>query len=320
MPNANRGDNLTTYYSDVRQEILGQIEVGIVVPEGFQDNSFRLNPFTNNTNKFLRDQLLEEKKAPEDLHSLITDRERIGATLFIIEKHAETQSWFVRYKTNKFFLTSMVINMKEKVQIQETFGTSLVSFFGDSVKIYEFTGIAIDWPSAKYNKAYRHWLGDEDPASYKVSYDPETGKTNIVAELWDQTSDVGLKEEQYLENADSPKNFWQSSLIHMYNNVLRGTQLVQNDRVALLSVGTHYVYGYPLTLSVNYTAQTEKLASFSMSWVVLDHTMGYDGIEEDDFEDNYKFAYEYAPMSQEVTGDIRIPESLRTLPKLITSV
>lgn len=309
MPNAERSTSTgrTTYYADVQQEQLGGIETGIVVPDGFSDDSFKLNPFTNDTNKFLRDQLLEEKKAPEDLHALITDREKIGAMLFIIERHSETQSWFVKYKTNKFFLTSMVLNMKEKVQIQETFGTSLVSFFGDSVKIYEFAGLAVDWPAAPTTR---------DDLYYDTYYNSESYKHAVINTRDEVIEDGEAEDVRYT----SPKNFWQSSLIHMYNNVLRGTQLVQNDRVALLSVGTHYVYGYPLTLSVNYTAQAEKFASFSMSWVVLDHTMGYDEIEEDDFEDNYKFAYEYTPISQEVAGDIRIPENLRALPKLITSV
>ena len=289
---------LHTYYADVKQELTTGVETGITVPDGFSDDSFRLNPFVSETNTFMRDQLIDEKSAPDDLHTMITDREKVGAMLFVVEKHTPTNSWFVKYKTNDFFLTSMTMNLKEKVQVLETFGTSLVSFFGDAVKIYEFSGIAMDWTAAPTS------------SEYDLYYDEDTGKHSMINTRGEVTEGGEAENIKY----SNPKNFWQTSLIHMYNNILRGTQLVKHNRVALLSVGTHYVYGYPLNFGVNYSAQTEKFSSFSMSWVVLDHTLGFEDIQEDDFEKNYKFNYEYAPIgSSNFTSDIRLPKSFPTL-------
>lgn len=239
-----RGDK---YYTD---GIIGN-PLSFTIPKIY-NSSFRINPFATISNSLTKRKILEEKKAPETLNTLITEKEKIGATLFVVEKDEDTQSWFVRFKTNKFFLTSMIFNLKERVQIQETFGASLVSFFGESIKIYEFSGLAVDWPTT----------------------------TTI------KTAEIQEDFQEFYEES-SPENFWQSSLIHLYKNVLRGTQLVQNNRMALLNVGTHYVYGYPLNFVVNYSSQSENLASFSMSWVVLEHTMGHDDVEEDDLKDNY---------------------------------
>ena len=177
------------------------------------------------------------KPSPEDLHLEITTKERAGAAIYVIKK--KDASWYIEFFNNKFYLNSFSINMKEKVQIQETLGPAVVSFFGDSVRIYEFGGVALDWTSANTSQSY--------------------------------------------------KNFHQSGLIHMYNNVLRGTKLVEASRIAVLTVGNHYVYGYPLNLGVSYSSEMEKIAAFRMSWVVVDHTMNYPFLtDESDLGNLYK--------------------------------
>ena len=185
---------------------------------------------------------IPDKPSPEDLNLEITTKEKAGAAIYIIKKN--NSSWYIEFFNNKFYLNSFAINMKEKVQIQETLGPAVVSFFGDSVRIYEFGGVALDWTSANTSQSY--------------------------------------------------KNFHQSGLIHMYNNVLRGTKLVEANRIAVLTVGNHYVYGYPLNLAVSYSSEMEKIAVFRMSWVVVDHTMNYPFLtDESDLENLYKVDVKY---------------------------
>ena len=180
---------------------------------------------------------IPEKPSPYDLDACITKREKAGACLYVVKK--TSNYWYVEFLNNRFYLTSFRLGLKEKVQIMETFGSAVVSFFGDSVRIYEFGGVALDWLSSDFDNRY--------------------------------------------------KNFQQSGLIHMYNNVIRGTKLVDNDRVAVMTVSNHFVYGYPFNLSVNYTSANEKLAHFTMSWVVTDHTMNYPyKVSESDLQNLYK--------------------------------
>lgn len=53
----------------------------------------------------------------------------------------------IKLINNKFFLGSFRMSFQEKAQITETFGSANVSFFNDTVKIYNFAGQAIDYPS-----------------------------------------------------------------------------------------------------------------------------------------------------------------------------
>jgi len=181
---------------------------------------------------------LPTKEAPADLDSLITRKEKIGACIYIIKKDTNG-NWRIEFFNNKFYLSSLSISLKEKAQIAETFDNATVSFFDQKVRIYSFSGTAIDWTTS----------------------DPEAGY----------------------------KNFYQSGLIHMYNNVLRGTKLVDNDRIAVLSVANHYIYGYPLNLNITYGANTLNLTQFQMSWLISEHQLSYPHIHvESDLENLYK--------------------------------
>lgn len=87
----------------------------------------------------------------------------------------------------------------------------------------------------------------------------------------------------------SGSEYWQaSSLIHMYNNTLRGTALVESNQIAVIKVMNHTVFGYPLVLQVNYDQGSDKYASFSLSWVVTKHLLGVPGIvTENQLKSNY---------------------------------
>lgn len=143
----------------------------------------------------------------------------------------------IRFINNKFFLGSFRMSFSEKAQITETFGSANLSFFNDTVKIYNFAGQAVDYPS--------------------VGEDPH-------------------------------KTMNQSALTRMYNKHLRGTQLVKSKSIMLLKVFNHMVYGYPINFNTSYSAQQDKMSSFSFQMVVTKHTQNLPGLwETQDLEDSY---------------------------------
>lgn len=83
-----------------------------------------------------------------------------------------------------------------------------------------------------------------------------------------------------------------SSLIKLYQEHLRGTRLVKTDRIAVMRVMNHLIYGYPLSLQTGINAGSDKTQSFSMSWVVTDHSLAMPGVfNEEDLEKNYLPGY-----------------------------
>lgn len=93
----------------------------------------------------------------------------------------------------------------------------------------------------------------------------------------------------YPSNGDKPHSSMnQSSLTQMYNNHLRGTQLVKSKSIMLLKVFNHMVYGYPLNFNVNYSSNQDKLSNFSFQMVVTKHSQNLPGLfETKDLEDSY---------------------------------
>jgi len=151
------------------------------------------------------------KEAPITLAEVINKETESGAQLFVQNK----TSGAIKAQTAKFFLTTMQIPASEKTQLLETFGSSVVSFFGAAAKVYNFGGTCVDWASS-------------------------------------------------IDNV-SGKYFHQSSLIKLYNDLMRGTRLVEYGNIAILKILNHTIYGYPLNLQVQYQAQLDKMANFTMS-------------------------------------------------------
>ena len=75
--------------------------------------------------------------------------------------------------------------------------------------------------------------------------------------------------------------FQASSLLHMYNSVLRGTALVKNNSIAVIKCMNHTIFGYPLLLQVTYDQNNDKFAGFSLSFVVTKHLLSVPGIVSD---------------------------------------
>lgn len=112
--------------------------------ENFSDINNRL--FTPSVVGSTPFPLSAEKRMPNDLAEEINfSTIPAGSTLMIVDSE---NSSILKQITNKFLLTGFSMNFKEKAQLIETFGASFVAFFNDSLKIYQFTGRAVDHPSA----------------------------------------------------------------------------------------------------------------------------------------------------------------------------
>lgn len=198
------------------------------------------------------------KEAPKALAASLESRSsKQGATIIVVDKDNRSE---ISHITNKFFLSSLNYQYKEKAQLVETFGTSSVSFFDDSVKVYRMSGQAVDYPS----------------------------DTNTPHE-----------------------SMHQSSLIQLYNKHMRGTELVKNNQIAVLKVMNHLIYGYPLNMSSTYNASQDKIANFSMSWVISRHSLSMPGsFDEDDI------ATLYSPDRLDSEVRAKINEALKIITNL----
>lgn len=95
---------------------------------------------------------LSEKASPDSLaEKLNTANEVAGAYIYILEANNT-----IKYSTNKFYLTGMQFSYKERAQLLDTFQGENISFFGESVKVYNFTGLAVDYASSSkpYSKFF----------------------------------------------------------------------------------------------------------------------------------------------------------------------
>tara|TARA_B100000131_G_C17957093_1_gene548858 strand:- start:206 stop:568 length:363 start_codon:yes stop_codon:yes gene_type:complete len=81
-----------------------------------------------------------EKTSPARLSEDLGKGKKAGCVIYIQNR----SNGKVVAKTNKFFMQQFAIGLKERSQILETFGTANVSFFGSSVKVYNFGGTALD--------------------------------------------------------------------------------------------------------------------------------------------------------------------------------
>ncbi len=81
-----------------------------------------------------------EKAQPYFLANQLTGAGNSGAVLYL--QHIGLRK--ITHLTNKFYLQALDITRRERVQILETFGAPVASFFGESAKVYNFSGVALD--------------------------------------------------------------------------------------------------------------------------------------------------------------------------------
>jgi hypothetical protein len=79
------------------------------------------------------------------------------------------------------------------------------------------------------------------------------------------------------------KYYYQSSILKMYNEVLRGTKLIENDRIAVMKVSNHLIYGYPLNLKIDYNASNDPITVFTLQFVVSEHSLELPGVISEDY-------------------------------------
>jgi hypothetical protein len=79
------------------------------------------------------------------------------------------------------------------------------------------------------------------------------------------------------------KYYYQSSILKMYNEVLRGTKLIENNSIAVMKVHNHIIYGYPLNLKIDYNASNDPITVFTLQFVVSEHTLDLPGVITEDY-------------------------------------
>lgn len=77
-------------------------------------------------------------------------------------------------------------------------------------------------------------------------------------------------------DADDPEgsvsNYWADAFRLFYEEHLRGTRLVDNDRIAVLTVNNQMYIGYPTTLQLGIESQRPLLDTFNMTWAIVNTT------------------------------------------------
>ncbi len=107
----------------------------------------------NQVTKSLATQLFKPKEMADSLTEDVTNFYQSGASLFIVDADNNIQ-----HGSNKFYLTSVNISFKERVQLLETLSSAVLSFFGDSVKVYSLGGIALDHPSDEIGNESKYFI------------------------------------------------------------------------------------------------------------------------------------------------------------------
>ena len=214
MPNAFERRGLLQHFTEVLQ--------------GSQNNnslqSTLAGPLTINKYNEIIKPFIQTKTAPDNLANEIRTKANTEAVIMILDN-----SGIIKHITNKFYLQSMQMSMREKFQLMETFGAANLSFFGEAARVYIFNAATVDAPS----------------------------------------QDIGISQGKY---------YYQSSILKMYNNVLRGSQLIKDDKIAVLKANNHLIYGYPLNLQVAYDAGRQPVTNFVLQFVVSEHSLELPGV------------------------------------------
>ena len=125
----------------------------------------------------------------------------------------------------------------------------------------------------------------------------------------------GVVVEQESSDRSAPyKWLQQSSLLQMYNDVLRGSKLVERGAIAVLKVKNHLVYGYPFQLQSQMNGNADKIANFNLGWIVTDHTLAYTGIATEQ-----ELAYSYTAINNDANKPyiIAINEAISKIDDII---
>jgi len=97
----------------------------------------------------------QTKVQPHHLANTIEGSGNAGATIMI----QNTNTGAITHMTNKFYMQAMDITFKEKVQIMETFGKPVASFFGEAARVYNFSGVALEADTKRQNHKGEYFHG-----------------------------------------------------------------------------------------------------------------------------------------------------------------
>ncbi len=76
----------------------------------------------------------------------------------------------------------------------------------------------------------------------------------------------------------------QTSILALYENMLRGSKLLENEHTAVMVVNNHRIEGYPLNMQIGYSSADGKSTQFQMTWVIKNHTYN---IKNTSFDNTY---------------------------------
>ena len=128
------------------QKLINILNGDAVTTWGIDITAPELDAFTLNAE-------LTSKESPDDLAEYVNSAsQKVGASIYVLEPNSR-----VRYVTNKFYLSNLGIDLKERVQLLESFESSHVSFFEEAVRVYNFGGVALDYESSDPQATHKYF-------------------------------------------------------------------------------------------------------------------------------------------------------------------
>lgn len=143
----------------------------------------------------------------------------------------------IKAATNKFLITQWQETRVEKLQVLETFNSSILNFFDEKTRAYVFAGVLL-----------------------------EGERTTPLLER-----EVSEVKHTYL---------WSQSFRKLWDDHLRGTKLVESNNIAIISMVNNVMFGYPVSLSLNTSAQNPDTVTFQMQFICTSQTVLGERLEE----------------------------------------
>lgn len=99
----------------------------------------------------------KDKEGPQNLMAQVNQSSvPSGGTIMVMSQKDKGD---IKKITNNLYITNINMSYQEKAQLLETFGASSVSFFGDTIKVYQISGQALDYPSTGPNPQITMHMG-----------------------------------------------------------------------------------------------------------------------------------------------------------------
>ena len=236
------------------------------------------------------------KESPSSLAEQLTESQiPTGATFMVIPRNTTDGGLGqpIKFITNNFYLSAMQMAYKEKTQIMETFNSPAVAFFGDTIKVYSFSGKMLDYPSytIQESNTVRDVLKSLKNQNSAAAAS-QSGPAIAAVSLNTLASETKVANQE--QRAAYAHTMAASAFNIFYNESCRASKLFQNKQIALIRVFNHWIWGYPINFQLAYNANEDKVASFGMSFIVAKHEFGLEPLfGEDDLRNLFSTEHFY---------------------------